>query len=104
MDKVFALGTVFGETYKVLEKSAYTSDQLLEYTRYELKEEEIETHIYDAKVEDIKEGTKEGRKEEIEKVHQEKIESTKKMLRKGLSLFDVADLIGISVEKIKELK
>ena len=104
LDKVFAQGTVFGEAYKVLEKSAYTPDQLLEYTRYELKEEEIETRIYDAKVEGIKEGERIGIEKAEAKAYQEKIESARKMLRKGVVVSDVADFTGLSLEEVRKLQ
>ncbi len=96
LDKILSQGTIFGEAYKVLEKSAYSETQLLEYTRYELKEEEIEMRIFDAKIE----GRIEGEKIGIEK---NKIEVTKKMLAKGMDINDVSELSGLSIEEIKRL-
>lgn len=97
LNKILSQGTIFGEAYKVLEKSAYSETQLLEYTRYELKEEEIETRISDAKAE----GRAEGEKIGIEK---NKIETAKKMLSDGLSVDVIAKYSGLSTAEIENLR
>ena len=114
LDKILSQGTIFGEAYKVLEKSAYSETQLLEYTRYELKEEEIETRISDAKIEGEKIGIEKGRTEERAKAEIEKAELKAKadaekremargMLSAGLNLEQVAVISGLSLDELKDL-
>ncbi len=67
LDKISFQGTIFGEAYKVLEKSAYTETQLLEYTHYELKEEKIKMRISNAKNIGKAEGLVEGEKLVVKK-------------------------------------
>ena len=101
LNKILSQGTIFGEAYKVLEKSAYSETQLLEYTRYELKEEEIETRISDAKIE----GEKIGEARGIEKgAQQTKIETAKNFLKMGLTLEQVAQGTGLTVSEIEDIQ
>lgn len=76
--------TVFGEAYKEIERSAYTPEQLLEYARYQLKEEEIETRIADAE--------KKGR-----------IETARRMLLKNMDINNIADFTQLPVSEIEKL-
>lgn len=89
-------GEIFGDAYKVLESSAYTPEELLEYYRYQQKEEEIQTRIHDAHKSGLKKGKEEGEKNA-------KIEAAKRMLNRGLSIEDVADFVGLSVKDIEKL-
>ena len=100
LEKILSQGTIFGEAYKVLEKSAYTETQLLEYTRYDLKEQEVETRISDAKAEGLEEGRAEG-----EKIGERKkaIETAKKMIADGLPADVVSKYSGLSIDEIKVL-
>ena len=104
LSEILSQGTIFGEAYKVLEKSAYTETQVLEYTRYELKEEEIDTRIYDAKIEGEKIGIEKGRAEERAKAEAEKKESARKALAIGLTVEQVASITGLSIEEIDKLR
>ena len=45
-----------------------------------------------------------GEKELAEKAYREKIESAKRMLKRGLSASDVADFSGLSSEEIEKLR
>ena len=103
LNKILSQGTIFGEAYKVLEKSAYSETQLLEYTRYELKEEEIETRVSDAKIEGEKIGIEKGRTEERAKADEEKREMALGMLSAGLSFEQVSKISGLSIEELKNL-
>ena len=103
LNKILSQGTIFGEAYKVLEKSAYSETQLLEYTRYELKEEEIETQVSDAKIEGEKIGIEKGRTEERAKADEEKREMALGMLSAGLSFEQVSKISGLSIEELKNL-
>ena len=104
LEEILAQGTIFGEAYKVLERSAYSPEQLLEYTRYDLKEEEIETRISDATVAGITIGRAEERaKAEKEKLA-EKIEMVKKMISDGLPTEVVSKYSGLSIKEIEALR
>ena len=53
----------------------------------------------------LKEGLEKGRKEGIETgKHNEKIEMAKKLLKRKLSIEDIVDITGLSIDKIKGLK
>ena len=106
-----------GDAYKALERSGYTAEQLLEYDRYRLKEEEIAARLSDAEergaVRERKKAEKEKKqlvdkakaeKEQlIEKAKAEKIESARKMLSKGLSIEDISDFTDLPLEEVKKL-
>ena len=53
--------------------------------------------------EGLAEGEKLGARKEREKAKAEKIESAKKMLSKGLSIEDISDFTGLSLEEVKKL-
>lgn len=104
LDKILTRGTIFEEAYKVLEKSACTETQLLEYTRYELKEEEIETRISDVKIEGEKIVEARGiEKGKAEGANGKAIEVAKKMLAGGMSIRVLAKYSGLSIEETEEL-
>ena len=92
LEKILQEKTILGEAYKVLERSAYSPEQLLEYDRYALKEEEIQTRIEDAE------------KKIREEALAEKKESAKKMLIDGLSSEVVSRYTGLSIEEVEKLR
>ena len=97
-------GEIFGDAYKVLESSAYTPEELLEYYRYQQKEEEIQTRIHDAHKSGLKKGKEEGEKIGIEKGEKNaKVEAAKNFLAMGLSIEQVAKGTGLSVKDIEKL-
>ena len=104
LDKVLKEDSALSSAYKALERSGYTPAQLLEYDRYAWKEEEIQTRINDARLA----GETQGRAEGIEKGRSEgekkaRIETAKKMLSKGLDIYDICEFTGLSIEEIKLL-
>ncbi len=113
LEEILKGGTIFGEAYRVLERATYTPEQLLEYTRYELKEEEIETRISDAKNIGRAEGEKIGRAEgekigraEGEKIgiKKEKLEIARNLIVMGLQDDQIMQATGITAEEIKKLR
>ena len=89
LNEILAQGTIFGEAYKVLERAGYSPEQLLEYTRYDLKEEEIETRIYDAMAEGA---------------HNKAIETARSLLSMGLTVEQIAQATKLSITEIEKLK
>ena len=55
--------------------------------------------IADAKIE----GIEKGRAEERAKAYAEKIETAKKMLKRGLEIEDIAEFSGLSIDEISHL-
>ena len=70
---------------------------MLEYYRYQQKEEEIQTRINDAHKSGLKKGKEEGEKNA-------KIEAAKKMLQDGLSIELVTKYSGLSIQELSEMK
>ena len=112
LDKVLKEDSALSSAYRALERSGYTPEQLLEYDRYAWKEEEIQTRINDARLAGEKAGEEKGRAEGMEKgmeqgrsegAKQKAIETAKKMLSKGLDIYDISDFTGLSAEEIKSL-
>ena len=68
----------------------------MEYTRYELKEEEIETRISDAKIEGEKIGVEKGERRKA-------IEMARNALALGLPIEQIAKISGLSSEEIEQL-
>ena len=99
MAKILSENSVLSDAYKALEISGYTPEQLLEYERFEWKEEEIQTRIDDARLE----GERQGRAEERAKALAEKIEMAKKMLRDGLSIDIISKYSDLSIHEIETL-
>ena len=109
--------SALGDAYKALERSGYTMEQLLEYDRYRLKEEEIAARLSDAEEKGAERERKKAEKEKkqlvekaekrekqlVEKAKAEKIESAKKMLSDGLSKELVSKYSGLSLEEIRKL-
>ena len=85
-------GEIFGDAYKVLESSAYTPEELLEYYRYQQKEEEIQTRINDAHKSGVEKGEKNA-----------KIDTAKNLLKMGLSIEQISQATGLPVKDIEKL-
>lgn len=104
LNEILKQGTFFKEAYKELEKSAYTPEQLLEYERYELKEEGIETRINDAKFEGLAAGQKIDMEKGREKgAKQKAIETVKNALALGLSLEQIFKITGLTEGEIQQI-
>jgi predicted transposase/invertase (TIGR01784 family) len=88
---------IIGNAYDALSQSAFTPEELLEYERYEMKEDEINTRISDAEEEGVKKG--------IEKGEQKKARETAlNAIAMGLSTKQIMQLTGLSEEELKELR
>ena len=108
LEKIFSEDKVFKKAYMTLQRAAYSPEQLLEYERYVLKEDEIKTQIKDAIEKGEKIGIEKGEKIGIEKgekigIEKEKIAIAKKMLSDGMSVNLVAKYSGLTVEEIEKL-
>ena len=109
--------SALGDAYKALERSGYTMEQLLEYDRYRLKEEEIAARLSDAEEKgaererkkaekekkQLEEKVKAEKKQLEEKAKAEKIESAKNLLKAGISVEIVANSLGLSPEEVRKL-
>ena len=88
---------------ELAQESAYTRDELLAYDAY-LDAVRVElTRREDALEEGEQIGLEKGKEEERKKHEEEKKESARKMLAKGLSIEDIREFTGLSVEDIKLL-
>ena len=85
-------------------EKAKTNDEVLRLIR--LREEaqsEVATRIAEARKEEQDKAEK--REQELEaKANAEKRESAKKMLSKGLSVEDISDFTGLSIEEVNQIK
>ncbi len=125
LNKITKQSSALRDAYQALERSAYTPEELLEYTKYELKQEEIQTKINDARKLGKEEGLAEGMEkglamgeekglaEGMEKglamgeekgAHQKAIENARRMLRDQLPLELIAEYSGLSVEEVNKLQ
>jgi predicted transposase/invertase (TIGR01784 family) len=93
LEKLEKSDKLFWKAYTALAEYNYTPEELLEYERYEMKQDEIRTGLADAK----REGRAEGKAEKAR-------ETALKMLAKGLDLSDISEFTGLSVGAIEELK
>ena len=111
LEKIFEEDTIFSKAYMALQRAAYTSEQLIEYERYDMKEAEIISRINDAenkgREEGRAEGIEKGRAEERAKAEEEKAElkrqTAKNLLSMGLSVEQAAQAIGLTIEGVKNL-
>jgi predicted transposase/invertase (TIGR01784 family) len=87
----------FWRAYVALAEYGYTPEELLEYERYDMKDDEIATKMSDAELRGLAKGRAEG---ELSA----KRETALKMLSKGMDAEDVADVTGLSVEEIENLR
>jgi predicted transposase/invertase (TIGR01784 family) len=81
------------EAYGALAEYAFTTEELLEYERYDMQKDAETTRLKDAKAEGKAEGLAEG-------LAEGKRETATKMLSRGMSIEDISDLTGLSVEDI----
>ena len=84
------------ETYEAL-KELSADEEVREI--YNLRRKTLEGYISEKNTAIVK-----ARQEEQEKALQEKIDSAKKMLKKGLGVADVSDFTGIPVEELQKLR
>ena len=108
LKKVLDEKSELGDAYKVLERSCYTPEQLLEYERFAWKEEEIQTRIDDAIKQSKEEGLAEGEKIGIEKGKAEgekkaKIETARNLIKIGLSIEQISLATSLTVDEIETL-
>jgi predicted transposase/invertase (TIGR01784 family) len=100
---------LFWKAYTALAEYNYTPEELLEYERYEMKQDEINTRISDAKNEGKAEGKAEGiaigeEKGKAEGELKGKRETALAMLADGLPLETISKYTGLSIDEIKSLK
>ena len=76
------------EAVGYMEKAAYTKEQLEVYDKWKIAAMTERSALKDARIEGKIEG---------------KIEIAKNLLRKGMSIEEVSDVTGLSIQKIKEV-
>jgi predicted transposase/invertase (TIGR01784 family) len=70
-----------------------------------LMEEKFEAGMEKGRVEGIAQGIEKGREEGIEQgAYNNKLETAKKLLLKGMSPAEISEITGLQIEKIMELK
>ena len=117
LEAILGSGTIFGQAYQTLNRAGYTPEQLLEYERYDMKEDEIQTRIMDAenkvreemmekakaREKEMMEKAKAREKEMEEKARQEKIQAAQNLLKTGvLTIEQVSQVMGIAVDEIRK--
>ncbi|MCP4137529.1 MAG: Rpn family recombination-promoting nuclease/putative transposase, partial [bacterium] len=83
------------EAYEVASKYNWTKEELEVYDYWSIKEQDVKGSIELA--------ADEAREEEREKADKEKIDMILRMHKKGMSIEDIAEIAGISVERVKEI-
>ncbi len=100
-EKILREDSIFSVAYNALVNAAYTEAQLQEYLRYDQKQAEIRIQKAEeralGRAEGLAEGLAEGEKRKSEEV-------ARKALCRGMTVEDVADLTGLSVEDVMVLK
>jgi predicted transposase/invertase (TIGR01784 family) len=92
---------IMGEAYTALAEFNYTEEQLLEYEKYGMKEDEINTRITEGKAEGEAKGKAAGLAEgEAKKARETAVNA----LGMGLSVEQISKLTGLSQEEITGLK
>jgi predicted transposase/invertase (TIGR01784 family) len=103
----------FWKAYTALAEFNYTPDELLEYERYDMKEDEISTRMSDAEklgearglIEGELKGKVEGKAEgKAEGLIDGKRETAINLLSMGLSVEQIAKATGLSIEEIESLR
>jgi predicted transposase/invertase (TIGR01784 family) len=84
---------LFWKAYTALAEYNYTPEELLEYERYEMKQDEIRTGLADARNEGKAEGKLKGKQE-----------TALAMLAEKLPLEIISKCTGLSIDEIKSLK
>jgi predicted transposase/invertase (TIGR01784 family) len=88
---------LFWKVYTALAEYNYSPEELLEYERYEMKQDEISTRIVDAREMGREEGREEGRAIGEEK---KKRDIATNMLLLGISKEDISKVTGLPIEEI----
>ena len=104
LEKIFEEDTIFSKAYMALQRAAYTSEQLIEYERYDMKEAEIISRINDAENKGREEGRAEERKKAEKREAELKNQAAKNALSMGLSVEQAAQIAGLTTEEVKALK
>lgn len=91
----------FWEVYAALAEYNYTPEELLDYERYEMKQDEIDTLQSDAKKEGIAIGEERGK---VEGIVEGKKEAALSMLMNNLPVDVISKCTGLSSEDIKALQ
>jgi predicted transposase/invertase (TIGR01784 family) len=93
LEKIEINDKSFWKVYTALAEYNYSPEELLEYEKYDMKQDEIETSKADARNEGIAIGKAEGKKE-----------AALAMLANNLSLEIISKCTGLSIEEIEILK
>lgn len=104
-EKILREDSIFSVAYNALVNAAYTEAQLQEYLRYDQKQAEIRIQKAEERALGRAEGLVEGRAEGLAEGERRKAENVaRKALCRGMTVLDVADLTGLSVEDVMVLK
>jgi predicted transposase/invertase (TIGR01784 family) len=87
----------FWKAYTALAEYNYTPEELMDYERYDMKQDEIAASLSDAEKRGEARGEARG---EIKKAK----ETAQKMLRKGVDPADISEFTGLSVVEIESLR
>jgi predicted transposase/invertase (TIGR01784 family) len=97
IDEIRNNDRIMGEAYTALAEFNYSKEQLLEYEKYGMKEDEINTRIAESKAEGLAKGKAEG-------LAEGKRETAVKMLSDGVPAAAVSKYTGLSEEEVAGLK
>ena len=96
---------VFTRLFEQAEISKFNPQELMQYEDSVNAYRDIVNAINTAKKDSFAEGRAEGRAEGItEGIEQRNIEIAKKMIERGMSLNDISDMTGLSIEIVEQLK
>lgn len=96
---------VFTRLFEQAEISKFNPQELMQYEDSVNAYRDIVNAINTAKKDSFAEGRAEGRAEGItEGIEQRNIEIAKKMIERGMSLNDISDMTGLSIEVVEQLK
>jgi predicted transposase/invertase (TIGR01784 family) len=100
---------VLKKAYDALSTAAYTKEELLDYDRYGMKEDEINTRVAEGKAEGLAEGLAEGEAKGVTKGKAEgeakkARETALNLLSMGLSVEQIAKATGLTAEELKSLQ
>ena len=96
---------VFTRLFEQAEISKFNPQELMQYEDSANAYRDIVNAINTAKKDSFAEGRAEGRAEGItEGIEQRNIEIAKKMIERGMSLNDISDMTGLSIEVVEQLK
>ena len=92
------------EAIGYMERSAYTKEQLIAYDKWKIDTMTARSMLDDAEGIGRVKGRAEERAISEAKLQEEKIKITIKALKKGMSIEDVSDMTGLSIEEIIEIQ